>query len=158
MRKFYKSKYVIQYLNSIKIDGKKVKKVYNENFSTREKYKEQVISSLGEKEIKTSINILVDEISINKDTNLWHTSYFVLNGVIITLYFNVFNNFLPKTAGNIALVGVMFLIILMYISWMLMSFKNKNDVTQYYGYKRILEECLKKIDEEMKLDERKNGE
>ncbi|MBR0007799.1 hypothetical protein FE204_06975, partial [Bacillus subtilis] len=62
MRKFYKSKYVIEYLESIEIEGKKVKKVYYENFSTREKYKEQVRSNLGKKEIEVSIGILEDSI------------------------------------------------------------------------------------------------
>lgn len=89
MRKFYKSKYVIEYLESIEIEGKKVKKVYYENFSTREKYKEQVRSNLGKKEIEVSIGILEDSIHINKDTNIWHTSYFALYGVILTVFYRI---------------------------------------------------------------------
>ncbi|CAF1855980.1 hypothetical protein AB7C35_03660 [Bacillus subtilis] len=149
MRKFYKSKYVIEYLESIEIEGKKVKKVYYENFSTREKYKEQVRSNLGKKEIEVSIGILEDSIHINKDTNIWHTSYFALYGVILTVFFTALNNF---TSGrsmaqeNFILVSVLFFIFLLFALFLLFRGIYFSNVSKSYGYKRILEECLTEIE------------
>ncbi|AWX20962.1 hypothetical protein CXF51_01415 [Bacillus subtilis subsp. subtilis] len=67
---------------------------------------------MGKKEIEVSIGILEDSIHINKDTNIWHTSYFALYGVILTVFFTALNNF---TSGrsiaqeNFILVSVLFL-------------------------------------------------
>ncbi|MCA1182071.1 hypothetical protein MH050_06740 [Bacillus licheniformis] len=152
MRSFYKSKNLIKFLKSIEVDGKRVKKIYKESYIKREKYKEQVIASLEKREIELMMDDLEDLISINKDTSFWHPSYFALHGSILTLFFVSFKNFLPEKVLSEKGEGIFYcvfaLVILMYIGWIALSLTNKKSVTELYAYKRILEKCLEKINQE----------